>query len=42
MYSFQGYCFASFAEDADIFEDNQFSNAIASHTQQDGSDLKNI
>jgi len=32
------FCF--FAEDADIFEDNQFSNAIASHTQQDGSDLK--
>jgi len=31
------FCF--FAEDADIFEDNQFSNAIASHTQQDGSDL---
>jgi len=32
------FCF--FAEDADIFEDNQFSNAIASHTQQDGNDLK--
>lgn len=32
------FCF--FAEDADIFKDNQFSNAIASHTQQDGSDLK--
>lgn len=32
------FCF--FAEDADIFEDNQFSYAIASHTQQDGSDLK--
>jgi len=32
------FCF--FAEDADIFEDNQFSNAISSHTQQDGSDLK--
>jgi len=32
------FCF--FAEDTDIFEDNQFSNAIASHTQQDGSDLK--
>ena len=32
------FCF--FAEDADIFEGNQFSNAIASHTQQDGSDLK--
>lgn len=32
------FCF--FAEDADIFEDNQFSNAISSHTQQDGSDLR--
>ena len=32
------FCF--FSEDADIFEDNQFSNAIASHSQQDGSDLK--
>ena len=32
------FCF--FAEDSDIFEDNQFSNAIASHTQQDGSDLR--
>ena len=32
------FCF--FAEDADIFKENQFSNAIASHTQQDGSDLK--
>lgn len=32
------FCF--FAEDAGIFEDNQFSNAIASHTQQNGSDLK--
>ena len=32
------FCF--FAEDADIFEGNQFSNALASHTQQDGSDLK--
>ena len=32
------FCF--FAEDANIFEDNQFSNAVASHTQQDGSDLK--
>ena len=31
------FCF--FAEDSDIFEDNQFSNAIASHTQKDGSDL---
>jgi len=32
--------FCYFAEDADIFKENQFSNAIASHTQQDGSDLK--
>ena len=32
------FCF--FAEDSDIFEDNQFANAIASHTQKDGSDLK--
>ena len=32
--------FCYFAEDANIFEDNQFSNAIASHTQQDGSDLR--
>ena len=32
------FCF--FAEDANIFKENQFSNAIASHTQEDGSDLK--
>ena len=32
--------FCYFAEDADIFKENQFSNAIASHTQQDGSDLR--
>jgi len=32
------FCF--FAEDSDVFEDNQFANAIASHTQKDGSDLK--
>ena len=31
------FCF--FAEDTHIFEDNQFTNAIDSHTQQDGSDL---
>ena len=31
------FCF--FSEDADIFKENQFSNAIASHTQQDGNDL---
>ncbi|MDD4727769.1 MAG: N-6 DNA methylase [Dysgonamonadaceae bacterium] len=31
--------FCYFAEDTHIFEENQFTNAIASHTQQDGSDL---
>ena len=31
------FCF--FAEDTDIFEDNQFTNAISSHTQADGSNL---
>jgi type I restriction-modification system DNA methylase subunit len=31
------FCF--FAEDTHIFEDNQFTNAIDSHTQADGSDL---
>ena len=31
------FCF--FAEDTHIFEDGQFTNAIASHTQTDGSDL---
>lgn len=31
------FCF--FAEDTHIFEDSQFTNAIDSHTQQDGSDL---
>jgi len=31
------FCF--FAEDTGIFEDNQFTNAIASHTADDGSDL---
>ena len=31
------FCF--FAEDSDIFRENQFTNAIASHTDQDGSDL---
>lgn len=31
------FCF--FAEDTHIFEDNQFTNAVASHTQTDGSDL---
>ena len=32
------FCF--FAEDTDIFTDNQFTNAIASHTSEDGSDLQ--
>ncbi len=32
------FCF--FAEDTDIFADNQFTNAVASHTAQDGSDLQ--
>lgn len=31
------FCF--FAEDTDIFEENQFTNAVASHTQADGSDV---
>ncbi len=31
--------FCYFAEDTHIFEENQFTNAIASHTQPDGSDL---
>lgn len=31
------FCF--FAEDTGIFDDNQFTNAIDSHTQEDGSDL---
>ncbi len=31
------FCF--FAEDTRIFEENQFTNAIDSHTQTDGSDL---
>ncbi|MDX9883911.1 MAG: class I SAM-dependent DNA methyltransferase [Prolixibacteraceae bacterium] len=31
------FCF--FAEDTGIFEKNQFTHAISSHTQQDGSDL---
>lgn len=33
------FCF--FAEDTHIFKDNQFTNAIDSHTQTDGSDLHN-
>lgn len=31
------FCF--FAEDTEIFQDNQFSHAIQSHTKEDGSDL---
>ncbi len=31
------FCF--FSEDTQIFTDNQFTNAIAAHTQEDGSDL---
>ena len=31
--------FCYFAEDTNIFEDNQFTKAIHSHTQTDGSDL---
>lgn len=31
------FCF--FAEDTEIFNDNQFSNAIQGHTHEDGSDL---
>lgn len=31
------FCF--FAEDTEIFQDNQFSNVIQSHTKDDGSDL---
>ena len=32
------FCF--FAEDTGIFDDDQFTNAIASHTSEDGSDLQ--
>lgn len=31
------FCF--FAEDTNIFDENQFTKAISSHTQEDGSDL---
>ncbi|HIP59891.1 MAG TPA: class I SAM-dependent DNA methyltransferase, partial [Campylobacterales bacterium] len=31
--------FCYFAEDSNIFEENQFTNAITAHTQTDGSDL---
>ena len=33
------FCF--FAEDTEIFADNQFSHAIESHTKEDGGDLSN-
>jgi len=33
------FCF--FAEDTGIFEKGQFTNAISSHTQADGSDMHN-
>jgi len=36
---FSRLLFCYFAEDTNIFEDNQFSNAIESHTSTDGSDL---
>jgi hypothetical protein len=32
--------FSFFAEDTGIFADDQFTNALASHTSEDGSDLK--
>lgn len=32
------FCF--FAEDTGVFEDNQFTNAVGSHTHKDGSDTK--
>lgn len=31
--------FCLFAEDTGIFSDNQFTNAVGSHTQEDGSDV---
>jgi hypothetical protein cresD4_02576 len=31
--------FCLFAEDTGIFADNQFTNAVGSHTQEDGSDI---
>lgn len=36
---FSRLLFCYFAEDTNIFEDDQFSNAIQSHTSADGSDL---
>ncbi len=34
------FCF--FAEDTNVFQKNQFVNAIASYTQENGSDLKDF
>jgi type I restriction-modification system DNA methylase subunit len=36
---FSRLLFCYFAEDTNIFEDNQFSHAVESHTSSDGSDL---
>lgn len=36
---FSRLLFCYFAEDTNIFEDNQFSHAVESHTRADGSDL---
>ena len=36
---FSRLLFCYFAEDTNIFEDNQFSHAVESHTKTDGSDL---
>jgi hypothetical protein len=36
---FSRLLFCYFAEDTNIFEDNQFSHAVESHTRTDGSDL---
>jgi type I restriction-modification system DNA methylase subunit len=36
---FSRLLFCYFAEDTNIFEDNQFSHAVESHTRGDGSDL---
>jgi len=36
---FSRLLFCYFAEDTNIFEDNQFSHAVESHTHADGSDL---
>lgn len=34
--------FCYFAEDTEIFEKNQFTNTLASHTQENGNDTKNL